>query len=125
MKEAELDRFGALLYAKRDEILRDSGQRQSIVIENAPDPLDVVQLARERDFAARMLESEARLLSDVQNALIRIREGVYGICLQCEEPIAEKRLAVVPWAPLCIKCQELRDVRRLDDNAESYPDMAA
>ena len=35
------------------------------------------------------------------------QHGEYGICQQCLEPIAEKRLAAVPWAARCMRCEEL------------------
>jgi DnaK suppressor protein len=48
----------------------------------------------------------------VKLALQRMNEGSYGICLHCEEPINPKRLAAVPWAPYCIRCQEAIDQRQ-------------
>lgn len=46
-------------------------------------------------------------LNRVDEALARIREGTYGKCLNCGEPIRRVRLAVRPFARYCIKCQEL------------------
>jgi DnaK suppressor protein len=31
---------------------------------------------------------------------------MYGVCLECEEPISQKRLDAVPWAKYCVTCQE-------------------
>ncbi|MBT9331054.1 TraR/DksA family transcriptional regulator [Acidipila sp. 4G-K13] len=45
-------------------------------------------------------------LSLVRLALERIREGNYGECLQCGNPIGVKRLEALPWTPYCIDCQE-------------------
>lgn len=45
-------------------------------------------------------------LSLVRLALERIDEGSYGDCLQCGNPIGEKRLDALPWTPYCINCQE-------------------
>ena len=50
----------------------------------------------------------ASLLRQVEFALERITEGVYGICAECEKPISPKRLDAVPWAKFCISCQEKR-----------------
>jgi DnaK suppressor protein len=44
-------------------------------------------------------------LAAVQEALKRIGEGTYGLCRICGQPIAERRLEVLPWADLCIKDQ--------------------
>jgi DnaK suppressor protein len=38
-----------------------------------------------------------------------MHDGTYGICLCCEDPISVKRLQAVPWAELCLGCQERSD----------------
>ena len=45
-------------------------------------------------------------LVDIDRALRRLAEGTYGECVECGEPIAEKRLALDPSTPLCIECAE-------------------
>ena len=45
----------------------------------------------------------------IAQALGRMADGTYGTCVECEDPISEKRLAALPWAKCCIKCQELAD----------------
>ena len=42
----------------------------------------------------------------IKNALIRLDQGEYGLCLACDEPINPKRLEVDPTAPLCVSCAE-------------------
>jgi DnaK suppressor protein len=46
--------------------------------------------------------------------LQRIDEGSFGVCIECDLPISPKRLAALPWAPRCIKCQEVYDRNRLN-----------
>ncbi|NWF86050.1 MAG: TraR/DksA C4-type zinc finger protein, partial [Bryobacteraceae bacterium] len=38
-----------------------------------------------------------------------VKLGVYGICVECEEPISERRLEALPWALHCIRCQTALD----------------
>ena len=73
------------------------------------------------DMAADASRSERRnsvfannliLLSEVQHALKRIADGTYGQCTVCSRPIPEKRLAALPWAALCIKDQELLEIKQ-------------
>lgn len=45
-------------------------------------------------------------LERVRSALARIRNGVYGKCVECERDIAPERLEFAPEVPFCIKCQE-------------------
>jgi DnaK suppressor protein len=47
--------------------------------------------------------SKLRLIND---ALQRIADGDYGICLHCEESIPSRRLEIIPWAKFCVPCQD-------------------
>jgi DnaK suppressor protein len=80
-------------------------------IEAVADALDQVISSTERELAVTRLESAARLLRDIRSALARIDKATYGFCEACEEPIPDKRLDAVPWAPLCIRCQEQAEAR--------------
>jgi DnaK suppressor protein len=84
----------------------------SIRIQQLADPIDITQEMAERDVAVQILDRQSALLRQLRSAIDRIQDGSYGICLQCEEEIAPKRLKAIPWAELCIHCQE-----RLDDLA--------
>lgn len=102
-----------LLEAKRAELEEAMHHRQGIVVEKIPDDLDEVRRAAERELAVRSLELESDLLRQVRTALQRIDQGVYGVCLQCDEEISPKRLAALPWTPYCIRCQEQVDQDRI------------
>ena len=52
-----------------------------------------------------------RVLEQVEDALRRFKEGTYGICEQCGAKIAPARLRVLPYAPLCLECQQHRERR--------------
>jgi DnaK suppressor protein len=123
MKQEDMNRYKALLMAKREEILGRSRQREDIWIVPSNEQIEAVQLAGEREFAVRTLERESKSLMQVGAALERIDDGEFGICLECEEPISTKRLAVVPWAAYCLQCQELHDTRESMDAHE--PQLAA
>jgi len=109
MNKTELDNYKKILEAKQAELARGLRNRDDIVIEKAPDALDEVQLAGERELAIRTLDRESSLLRHVRLALGRIADGSYGVCLHCEEDIKPKRLDAVPWTAYCIRCQEAAD----------------
>jgi len=109
MREADVNEYRALLIAMRDGIMIKSHTREDICIVQSNEQIETVQLAGQREFAARVLERETRILMEIGAALKRIDNGDFGICLECEEPISPKRLAALPWAGYCLHCQELRD----------------
>ena len=111
MTKTEIKELKAILKAKQIELPQIMRNRDGI--QKTPDALDETQLATERELATRNLERESRLLRSVRQALSRIEEGTYGLCLNCEEEISAKRLKALPWTSLCIHCQQ-----QADDNRE-------
>jgi DnaK suppressor protein len=109
MKEADVNKYKLLLMAKRQESMARSSSREDLWIVQSNEQIETVQLAGQREFAARALERERESLLQIGAALRRIEEGEFGICLDCEEPISPKRLAALPWAAYCLHCQESRD----------------
>ena len=119
MKEADVSEFRKLLTAKRVEIVGQSLRREDLWIVQSNEQIETVQLAGQREFAARTLERETKNLTQIDAALKRIEHGDFGTCLDCEEPIAPKRLAALPWAGYCLHCQELHDVQAAIDTVEA------
>ena len=116
MTKTELKKFRKILEARQVELIKVLRNRDAIAIEKSADALDEVQHAAERELAIRNLDRESNLLRLVKLALRRMDEGSFGTCLHCDEDVNPRRLAAVPWAPYCIRCQELAD--RSDDNDE-------
>ena len=56
------------------------------------------------DFA--LMEMESETLRKIDEALLRLDEGTYGVCSECDESISEMRLKALPFASLCRDCQE-------------------
>ena len=95
--------------AKLKELAQSKGWRDTIAVEHTADPLDTTQRALEREMETRGLDRKALLVRQIRAAISRIDREEYGVCLECEEPISHKRLAAVPWAALCIHCQQRAD----------------
>ena len=74
-----------------------------------PDEIDAIQFAMEREMAVGDLERRTELSHEVEAALKRIGDGTYGRCEACGGKISLGRMLVVPWASLCIRCQEEQD----------------
>lgn len=77
-----------------------------IAVQRVAEPMDQIALASERSLALNRLECLSFLARQVSEALKRMDDGTYGLCLQCDRPIASKRLAALPWAAFCVDCQE-------------------
>ena len=62
-------------------------------------------------LASKRNEGQAALLRQIDRALAKLVEAPedFGLCEACEEEIAPKRLALVPYATLCVGCQAKRD----------------
>ena len=95
-----------ILESKLLELTNPAGWRESIAVRASADPTDTTQQIAEREMASRGLSRKASLMRELRAALHRVDDGSYGLCIDCEEPIAPRRLAAVPWAARCLPCQE-------------------
>jgi DnaK suppressor protein len=109
MQTAELERSKRLLQTLLRQLELPQHKRDDIAVENAPDSIDRVQRATERELTIRQIESDFTRLQNIRLALQRIDEGSYGTCLRCDTAISSKRLNILPWAAHCVKCQDIAD----------------
>ncbi len=58
----------------------------------------------EQEFTLSLLENDEETLDQIEAALERIEDGVYGSCLECEGKIPKTRLNAIPYTPCCVKC---------------------
>ena len=127
MRAIELDGFRKILKTRQAELSNGRSNREALAIETSADELDRIQQAQERDFAMGAIDRGSLRLREIRAALERIDNGTFGICLNCEEEIASKRLAAVPWTSLCIVCQEVAErvvSGPQNDDEQALPDAA-
>lgn len=94
-----------VLELKLSEITHAAGWRDSIAVGASADPIDTTRQIGEREMAGRRLSRNASLVRDLRAALNRVADRSYGLCVDCEEPIAPKRLTALAWTPRCLSCQ--------------------
>jgi RNA polymerase-binding transcription factor len=99
-KQVELQRHIAALTGSPAQP-EDAIQASDGVVEPEEEAVDLEQT----DVDQALLDNERALLAEVQQALIRIENGTYGICTNCGQPIPEERLEAIPWASLCVTCE--------------------
>ena len=105
--ESGRDSHRAGLLEKRASVLAGLGTKFDTVarLGRVADD-DQAQVSHDEFVSSRMNGLDYYQLRLVEEALDRMDAGDYGICLACEEPIAEKRLRALPWARYCVTCQD-------------------
>lgn len=90
----------------RKSIDRAKVEGQAIVKEDVDDIADLAERAYTKESLFGQSQHARVLLRMVEEALARIREGSFGLCISCGNEINQKRLEAVPWARYCIDCQQ-------------------
>ena len=80
--------------------------------EPLPDILDRASSVIERSLSQNLCDRENLLIKKIKRALEDIAEGHYGICYNCGEDIAIKRLKASPVARYCIECKTEMETRK-------------
>jgi len=109
MSNIELLRYKRVLLAKRDEISVAQGERRTLVPPAAVLDGDLWESASadmEAELRIRLRQTDGRLLQAIDDALLRISIGRFGICEDCKHPISKVRLEAVPWTRFCRDCKE-------------------
>ncbi|HZH90015.1 MAG TPA: TraR/DksA C4-type zinc finger protein [Pyrinomonadaceae bacterium] len=87
-------------------------------LEATQDPADMAANAYTKELLISMSANDRRLLALIDEALQRIEASGFGECVNCAEPVQEKRLEAVPWARFCLKCQDLQERGLLNPEEE-------
>ena len=68
----------------------------------------------EQEFALDLMDSERRILREIDEALQRLEDGTYGTCEGTGEPIPKARLRAQPWARYCVEYARLVEEGRAE-----------
>jgi DnaK suppressor protein len=120
----KFDEYRTILESRIAELQRGIQQLDYIAVEQNPDQTDESQSSSDRELAISNIDRNSKELRNARAALRRIREGSFGVCQECEEEIHPKRLAAIPWASLCIHCQEALDRHREELHIHSINSVA-
>ena len=93
-----------------DELLA-SEYRDQPADNEVLDPGDQAVAANLEEIKISLHNNEKSEYDRIVKALELIERGTYGICIDCEQPIAEKRLELYPNALCCVACQEAREAQ--------------
>ena len=96
MNKAQLKKFRGLLEEKREEIVRKAKQTldedMTLDADDLPDEMDLASSEYLQSFTFRLRGREKSFLDKIEKALARIDDGSFGLCEECGEEIAVKRL---------------------------------
>ena len=105
MDKANLQRYERLLRDQRRKLLAVPGLVPAAGGWEG-DLIDQANAAVEAELQIRLHETDAQLQDAIEEALARVKEGTYGVCTYCNQPIPKARLEAIPWTRLCRSCAE-------------------
>jgi len=107
MSSLKVKKYLDLLEKKRDELLTAAPVRTPAAEPGSKSGDWIDQSSQESDLHVRLAlkQTDTKLLRAIEEAIHRIEQGSYGICMECENAIAPARLEAVPWTRVCIDCK--------------------
>ena len=110
LSKEKLKWFKETLEAKRAQILENAqntlADEMTLDADDLPDEMDLASSEYLQSFTFRLRGREKFLLEKVEHALEKIADNSFGLCEECGEEIALKRLEARPETNLCIRCKE-------------------
>ena len=113
MDEKRLDYFRNVLLEQLRQHSENVRENQSDALEMAAaddgvkDVADMSLQDVSQEIEYRLSERESQMVADIDQALLRIDEGSYGVCARCGKEIPDARLEAVPTARYDAQCQAL------------------
>ncbi|HPC95016.1 MAG TPA: TraR/DksA C4-type zinc finger protein [Sedimentisphaerales bacterium] len=126
LSAADLEYFKELLLRKRREIFQNVFEIEGETLKKSrldasgdlsSMPIHMADLGTdnyEQEFALGLMDSERRILREIDDALERISQGTYGLCEGTGEPIPRARLEAQPWARYCVEYAKLVEEGRVE-----------
>jgi DnaK suppressor protein len=108
----DLSSFKDALLRKRGELLAAGSAAKPIQqagMDNNSRQGDLADQAagnNEVHIQLKLKQTDAKILQAIEEALVRLQKGTYGVCRDCGEPVAPARLKAIPWTRVCITCKE-------------------
>ena len=109
MDAEKLKHFRSLLLNQlrqnTEQVRTDQAAALELYDDGVKDSVDLSVQDLNKEIALRLGERSSKLVADIDQALLRMEEGSYGICARCSQPIDERRLEAVPTARYDAACQ--------------------
>jgi DnaK suppressor protein len=119
MRPERLAHFKEILIAQlrqhSNHVRDDQAAALELSDDGVKDSSDMSVMDVNKELALRLGDRESQMVADIDQALLRIKEGSYGICARCNKPIDERRLEAVPTARYDAQCQTQLEARSASD----------
>src|SRR5678815_2862012 len=119
MQPEKLAHFKQILLSQlqghADHVRADQAAALELSDDGVKDTVDMSLMDVNKELALRLGERESQMIADIDQALLRIQEGSYGVCARCGKLIDERRLEAVPTARFDAACQALIESANGDD----------
>jgi DnaK suppressor protein len=99
-----------------EQIRTDQATALELHDDGVKDSVDLSVQDLNKEIALRLGERSSKVVADIDQALLRIQEGSYGICARCGRPIDERRLEAVPTARYDAACQAIIESANGEDD---------
>ena len=108
MSSPNVKKYKDLLEKKREELLAATPVRTPAAETGSKSGDWIDQSSQESDLHVHLAlkQTDTKVLRAIEEAIHRMDQGIYGICMDCEEDIKPARLDAVPWTRVCINCKE-------------------
>ncbi len=115
LNAADIEHFKQMLLEKRHEIIGNVNEMKDEALKKSrldasgdlsSMPIHMADIGTdnyEQEFALGLMDSERKLLNEIDDALQRIENKTYGICEATGKPIGKARLQAQPWARYCVE----------------------
>ena len=90
-----------------EQVRTDQAAALELYDDGVKDSVDLSVQDLNKEIALRLGERSSKVVADIDQALLRMKEGSYGICARCAQPIDERRLEALPTARYDAQCQSI------------------
>ncbi len=124
LSDEEIETFRLLLIEKRSQLIGDVSTMENEALRKTRSdssgdlsmmPIHMADIGTdnyEQEFTIGLIENEREMLKEIDEALRRIEDRTYGICVATHKPISKARLKVKPWARYCMQYKRSEEQSR-------------
>jgi DnaK suppressor protein len=117
MEKKQLELFKKSLLKIKEDIVHDIKNMNSVNSVDNKDVMgdisghalhmaDVATDMYDREFTLGLASNDREILNKIEDALKRLGDKSFGLCIRCKKPITLARLKAIPYVETCLKCQE-------------------